>query len=86
MSNRHVPGDRGWARRSQRDPAREHRDFLERKLAGGRHLEPLVVNRLDEQALAGLAGHDHRPSLATLENRLQRIEPQTAFLLLASVA
>ena len=72
--------------RSERDPARQHRDFLRRELAGGRHLEPLVVNCLDEQTLVGLAGHDRRPAFTALEDRLQRIEPQTAFLLLAAVA
>ena len=71
---------------TQGDPAGEDGDFLRAELAGGGHLEPLVVDRLDEQALVGLAGHDRRSRLAPLENRLQRVEPQAPFLLLVAVA
>ena len=36
---------------------------------------------LDQQALVGIAGHDRRPGLAALEQRLARVEPQAAHLL-----
>ena len=71
---------------TQRDPAGEDGDFLRAELAVGGHLEPLVVDRLDDQALLGLAGHDRRSRLAPFENRLQRVEPQAPFLLLVAVA
>ncbi len=47
---------------------------------------PLVVDRLDDQALFGLAGDDRRSRLAPFEDRLQRVEPQAPFLLLVAVA
>ena len=71
---------------TQRDPAGEDGDFLRVELAVGGHLEPLVVDRLDDQALLGLAGHDRRSRLAPFEDRLQRVEPQAPFLLLVAVA
>ena len=53
-----------------------------------RHLERLVrvLDRLDQQAVLRVAGHDRRPALAALEHRLARVEPQPAAGLLRPVA
>ena len=71
---------------TQGDPAGEDGDFLRAELAVGGHLEPRIVDRLDDQALLGLAGHDRRPRLAPFEDGLQRVEPQAPFLFLVAVA
>ena len=56
------------------------------QLAGRGHLGPLVVDRLDQQALGRLARHQRRTRVAALEDRLERVEPQPALLLGRRVA
>ena len=66
-------------------PRREVGDFLLRELGLGRHLQVLVLvaNRLDEQALARLAGDERGARVAALEHGLTRVEQQAALHLLA---
>ena len=57
------------------------------KASTGRHLQLVVglVDRLDEQALLGMTGHDRRPTIAPLEQRLPRINLEPAARLLAAM-
>ena len=57
------------------DPSRQYRDLFRRHLAGRGHLEAIVVDRLDEQALAGLARDKSRTRFAALQDRFERVEP-----------
>ena len=45
-----------------------------------------MPDRLDQQALAGLAGHDRRARVAAREQARARVEPQAAADLLGAVA
>ena len=64
------------------DPAGEVGDDVIGELALGRHLElALVFQHFDQQALFRMSRHEARPGIASLEERLARIDQQAASLL-----
>ncbi len=56
------------------------------QLALGRHLEEVVPDGVDDQALVDLARHDRRPAVAAAEQALAAVEPQTALELAPRLA
>ena len=52
------------------DPAPQRGPLLILELARGRHVEPLVVDRLDQEALARLTGDDGLPAVTAPEDAL----------------
>ncbi len=85
---RGLGGGRGVAPGSAAaDPLDQRGDFLGRQLRFGGHLIRIAVaNRIDQQALVGLARHDGRRGVAPLEHGVARVEPQVALLLPPAVA
>ena len=64
-------------------PRLEIGDIAGRQLTGRRHLEPRVslADRLNQQTVFRIAGHDRGAGIAALKYRCPRIEPQAPFLL-----
>ena len=56
------------------------------QFSGRRHLVAGVVDRLDEQAPAGLAGNDRGAAVAPGQHQVAVVEPQVARLLVRAVA
>ena len=61
-------------------PLDERLDLAWLELAGRRHLEPTIVDRLDHGAGVGIAGHDGRSRIAAFEHRIARVEPQASLM------
>ena len=59
--------------------------FSRRQFPVRRHFRPGVVDRADDQAFIRFARHDRRSGFTALENRFERVQPKTAFLLLHGV-
>src|SRR5947209_10361960 len=64
------------------DPRLEVLDHAPGQLTLGRHLQLVVAQRLEQQALARVARHDRRPALAPLADAVARIQQQAALDLL----
>ncbi len=64
------------------DPLGQGRDLAVGELRLGRHLVSFaVVDRINQQALLGIARHDRGPRRAARQNRSAAVEPQPALLL-----
>ena len=69
------------------DPLGQGGDLAGGQLRLGRHLVGFaVVDRVDQQALLGVAGHDRRPGRAAGQDGRARVEPQPPLLLGRPVA
>ena len=69
------------------DPLCERLDLLCSQAIFGRHLQIRIVktNGLHQQAPGGIARHNRRARFAAFERSLQRVQPQSAFLLVGSM-
>ena len=70
------------------DPLGQERDLGGGQLALGRHLGAVVgvVDRLDEQAGLGVAGHDDGAAVAALHHQRTGVEAELGLLLVGAVA
>ena len=60
------------------DPSRQDFDFSRcGQLAGGRHLEFFVADRLEQQAFLGPVEDDGRPQVTSPQDRRSIFEPET---------
>ena len=77
---------RARPRRPHLDPSGNVRDRTVGQLALGRHLYDVAVpDGTDDQAVIRLARHQRRPAVASFQQRVARIDPQVAALLLGTV-
>src|SRR5579863_5704169 len=68
-----------WPGHTVLDPLLDDRDFFSLKLAAGGHLDRcLVVERRDQETGFGVPGNNDNTVLAALQDRVARIEPETA--------
>ena len=67
------------------DPRRDHCLRFFRKLTGRRHFEIFIANCGHDQTIRDRARRDRWTRIATFQQCVERIEPQTALLLFVAV-
>jgi hypothetical protein len=73
--------------RAKLDPLCQNGDLFSRQLRLGRHLvQVAIIDRIDEEAVFGLARNDSRAGVATLFERGEAIDPQPSFGLVGLAA
>ena len=68
------------------DPLREVSDDFVRQLSGRRHLQSVVLQRFDQQAVGPFAFDDDRAALATIQQPVGRIQVQLGFQFLGGAS